>query len=87
MVTEPKDILRRVISSDTEIQREGVRCLKNEIIGNPTRKQCFIQLGAVPKIVRILAQSQDQSLAVQAAAALGSFAYGNEDGVQAIVKR
>eukprot|EP00210_Caulerpa_lentillifera_P009151 g8725.t1 len=86
MVTEPKDILKRVTSSDTDIQRDGVRCLKNEIIGNPTRKQCFIQLGAVPKIVRILSQSQDQCLAVQAAAALGSFAYGNELGVDAIVK-
>ena len=87
MVTEPKDVLTQLASSDAEVQCHAVRCLKNEIIGNLSRKQCFIGLGAVPRIVRILAYPQEQRLAVQAAAALGSFAYQNEEGVVAIVER
>lgn len=86
MVTEPKDIIKQLTSSDADAQCRAVRCLKNEIIGNPNRKQCFIQLGAVPRIVRILAHPQEQRLAIQAAAALGSFAYQNTDGVAAIVE-
>lgn len=86
MVTEPKDVFKELASSDTESQWRAVRCLKNEIIGNPNRKQCFIQLGAVPRIIRMLAYPAEQRLAVQAAAALGSFAYQNTDGVAAIVE-
>jgi len=85
-VTEPKDVIKQLTSSDADAQCRAVRCLKNEIIGNPNRKQCFVQLGAVPRIVRILAHPQEQRLAIQAAAALGSFAYQNTDGVAAIVE-
>jgi len=87
MLTEPKGILKQLSSSDAECQFKAVRCLKNEIIGSSNRKQCYIQLGAVPRIVKILASPQEQRLAVQAAAALGSFAYENMDGVSAIVER
>ena len=87
MTMEPKDVLKRLASSDAEVQFDAVRFLKNEIIGSPSRKQSFVALGAVPRIIRLLAYPQEQRLAVQAAAALGSFAYQNTDGVVAIVER
>lgn len=67
-----------------------LREVKNQIIGNKTKKLRYLHLGAVPKIVSVLAaaasEGGDSSIIVQAAAAVGSFACGVEDGVRAVVE-
>lgn len=67
-----------------------LREVKNQIIGNKTKKLRYLHLGAVPKIVSVLAAAAsdggDSSIIVQAAAAIGSFACGVEDGVRAVVE-
>lgn len=73
----------------------SLREIKNQIIGNKTKKLLYLRLGAVPKIISILkSESQDFSriedvnllILVQAAAAVGSFACGMEEGVKAVVE-
>ncbi|XP_072972787.1 uncharacterized protein [Typha angustifolia] len=63
-----------------------LREIKNQIIGNKTKKLLYLHLGAVPKIVSLLASSPaSAAVVVQAAAAVGSFACGVEDGVRAVL--
>lgn len=78
---------------------KALREVKNQIIGNKTKKLLYLHLGAVPKIVSVLAAAAassssdsggisrggDAAVIVQAAAAIGSFACGVEDGVRAVL--
>lgn len=82
-LTKSKDALAKVL-----------REIKNQIIGNKTKKLLYLKLGAVPKIVAVLDSSLDggsggdggdAAVIVQAAASIGSFACGVEDGVRAVV--
>lgn len=84
MVPNPEDIIHRLSDYDLETKLKAVKSLKNEIIGSKNKKLSYIQLGAVPKIVQILASQNDSRLVIQAAATLGSFSYGLIEGVQAI---
>ncbi|KAJ6834437.1 putative armadillo repeat-containing protein 8 [Iris pallida] len=68
-----------------------LRELKNQIIGNKTKKLAYLGLGAVPKIVGLIADAEEEGecaaeMIVQAAAAVGSFACGVEDGARAVVE-
>ena len=90
MAPQSRDLIRQLSASatnDAESKLRAVRSLKNEIIGSQNKKQCYLELGAVPKIVQLLASQQEKKLTVQAAATLGSFAYGNDAGVTAVVER
>ncbi|CAL4990197.1 unnamed protein product [Urochloa decumbens] len=70
-------------------EHERVRALreiKNQIIGNRTKKLLYLRLGAVPAVVAALAEPGASPAAlVQAAAAAGSFACGVEDGARAVL--
>ncbi|CAL0335031.1 unnamed protein product [Lupinus luteus] len=83
----PSDhILDRLSSSDSEIKLKAVREVKNQIIGNRTKKVSYIKLGAVPAVSAVLADSDSTSnLIVQSVAALGSFACGVDAGVSAVI--
>ncbi|WIA40510.1 hypothetical protein OEZ86_013860 [Tetradesmus obliquus] len=70
-------------SSDSSTRLQAVRELKNTVIGNRFKKQQFT--GLVPALLELLTSSRDADLLVQAVAALGSLAYGVDDGVRAIV--
>ncbi|KAL5125986.1 Armadillo repeat-containing protein 8 [Glycine soja] len=83
-------ILHRLTSSDCEIKLKAIREVKNQIIGNRTKKLSYIKLGAVPALAAALAQADADSasgstLIVQSAAALGSFACGVDAGVRAVL--
>ncbi|XP_022637501.1 armadillo repeat-containing protein 8 isoform X2 [Vigna radiata var. radiata] len=83
-------ILHRLTSSDCEIKLKAIREVKNQIIGNRTKKLSYIKLGAVPVLAAVLASADadstpGSSLVVQSAAALGSFACGVDAGVRAIL--
>ncbi|KAK4780654.1 hypothetical protein SAY87_016760 [Trapa incisa] len=85
------DTLIRLASSDHGIQLKALRDVKNQIIGNRTKKLVYIKLGAVPAVASVLADALDGSghsstdLLVQSAAALGSFACGVDAGVRAVL--
>ncbi|KAF9593258.1 hypothetical protein IFM89_021014 [Coptis chinensis] len=70
-----------------EVKLKTLREVKNQIIGNRTKKISYIKLGAVPKIVEILASAHDSDLSilVQSAATIGSFACGVDAGVKAVL--
>ncbi|XP_059431203.1 uncharacterized protein LOC132164674 [Corylus avellana] len=86
------DLLVRLGSTDTEVKLRALREVKNQIIGNRTKKLSFLKLGAVPAVADALAQAQAQAqaqdqaeLLVQSAAVLGSFACGFDAGVRAVL--
>lgn len=95
----PEDLIGRLNSAQVpyEAKLKALRDLKNQIIGNRTKKLAFLKLGAVPSIVAILASSAAASGAggdgrefheaflIQSAAAIGSFACGLEAGVKAVL--
>ena len=87
MAQHYQDLIQQLTSDSNEAKLRAVRFVKNEIIGSQHKKQCFLELGAVPKIVGILKTQPEKKLTVQAAATLGSFAYGNDTGVTAVVNR
>lgn len=83
-------ILHRLSSSDYEIKLKAIREVKNQIIGNRTKKISYIKLGAVPAVADALAQADadndcGSNLIVQSAAVLGSFACGVDQGVRAVL--
>ncbi|KAL9859721.1 putative armadillo-type containing protein ARMC8/Vid28 [Arabidopsis thaliana] len=83
------DVFSRLASSDPEVKLKALREVKNQIIGNRTKKLSFLKLGAIPAIASVLADADDSdecnNILVQSAAALGSFACGFEAGVQAVL--
>ena len=94
----PVDLLTRLDSPDPETKLKALREIKNQIIGNRTKKLSFLKLGAVPAVASILssyATQADSQLAgadvsisniiVQSAAVLGSFACGFDAGVRAVL--
>lgn len=74
----------RLGSTDPEVKLRALREVKNQIIGNRTKKLSFLKLGAVPAVAAALDASQSELL-VQSAAALGSFACGFDAGVRAVL--
>ncbi|CAN4119880.1 unnamed protein product [Withania somnifera] len=97
-----EDLIGRLSSSSIEAKLKALRDLKNQIIGNRTKKLCFLKLGAVPCITSILSAAAsaspaggsacagddaelNDSLIIQSAAAIGSFACGFDDGVKALL--
>lgn len=97
--SRPEDLIGRLNSTQTsyEAKLKALRDLKNQIIGNRTKKLAFLKLGAVPSVVAILSSSVAASAAqggdrefheavlIQAAAAIGSFACGLDAGVKAVL--
>lgn len=92
----PEDLIGRLNSGHTpyEAKLKALRDLKNQIIGNRTKKIAFLKLGAVPSVVSILSSAQAdggdnreflEAVLVQSAVAIGSFACGLDAGVKAVL--
>ncbi|XP_057509260.1 uncharacterized protein LOC130791934 [Actinidia eriantha] len=90
----PEDLISRLsfAAADGGANLKALRELKNQIIGNRTKKLSYIKLGAVPSIVSILASASASAdveaadaLLLQSAAAIGSFACGFDAGVKAVI--
>ncbi|XP_023751498.1 uncharacterized protein LOC111899856 [Lactuca sativa] len=79
--------LRSAAADGGEAKLKVLRELKNQIIGNRTKKLSYIKLGAVPSVVSILssASSSVDCLLIQCAATIGSFACGVDAGVKAVL--
>ncbi|CAD7702858.1 unnamed protein product [Ostreobium quekettii] len=85
MAPRPQDLVDGLGAYDQCVKLRSVRGLKNEIVGSKHKKMLFIKMGAVPRVVEILARESESGLLVQSAATVGSFAYGMDDGVVAIL--
>ncbi|KAJ4724276.1 armadillo repeat-containing protein 8-like [Melia azedarach] len=96
--TTGSNILHRLTSADRDVKLKALRELKNQIIGNRTKKLSFLKLGAVPTVASILSDAVstdavvdnnndniNKNIIVQSAAVLGSFACGFEAGVKAVL--
>ncbi|KAL0459199.1 UNVERIFIED_CONTAM: hypothetical protein Slati_0547100 [Sesamum latifolium] len=95
----PEDLIGRLNSAHTpyEAKLKALRDLKNQIIGNRTKKLAFLKLGAVPSVVSILSSAAAaqggggdnrefyESVLIQSAAVIGSFACGLDAGVKAVL--
>ncbi|KAI3461100.1 hypothetical protein Pfo_017763 [Paulownia fortunei] len=97
--SRPEDLIGWLNSTHTpyEAKLKALRDLKNQIIGNRTKKMAFLKLGAVPCVVATLSSSAaaqgdggdnrefHESVLIQSAAAIGSFACGLDAGVKAVL--
>ncbi|GER46049.1 armadillo repeat-containing protein [Striga asiatica] len=99
--SRPEDLIGRLNSTAApcEAKLKALRDLKNQIIGNRTKKLAFLKLGAVPSVVAVLSSSAaavaqvseggnleyHESVLVQSAAAIGSFSCGLDAGVKAVL--
>lgn len=97
----PEDLIRQLSSSTTssEAKLKALRDIKNQIIGNRTKKLSFLKLGAVPFVVAVLSSATSlgasritagddhdlECMIIQSAATVGSFACGFDAGVKAVL--
>ncbi|WOH15194.1 hypothetical protein DCAR_0934731 [Daucus carota subsp. sativus] len=87
----PELLIARLRSAG-EGRLKALRELKNQIIGNRTKKLTYIKLGAVPSVVEILTSAvfdtsgDVHSILIQSCAVLGSFACGVDAGVKAVLE-
>ncbi|CAN8303067.1 unnamed protein product [Cochlearia groenlandica] len=90
------DVFSRLVSPDPKVKLKALREIKNQIIGNRTKKLSFLKIGAIPAIASALSDSDNnkeqdnnnnnnKDILVQSAAAIGSFACGFEAGVEAVL--
>lgn len=79
------DLIGRLTATDATVSLKALRDIKNQIIGNRTKKLSFIKLGVVPHVASILSSTSDPNILVQSAAVLGSFACGVDAGVSAVL--
>ncbi|KIY99656.1 hypothetical protein MNEG_8304 [Monoraphidium neglectum] len=71
-------------SHDRALRLRALKALKNEIIGSKSKKIQLLSL--LPEVVALANKSDgDREELIQSAATLGSFAYGVDDGVRAVV--
>ncbi|KAI8473826.1 MAG: armadillo-type protein [Monoraphidium minutum] len=71
-------------SQDRALRLKALKALKNEIIGSKSKKLALLAL--LPEVVSLANKADgDREELIQSAATLGSFAYGVDDGVRAVV--
>ena len=81
------DLVERLRAGDSDARLHAVRAVKNQIIGNKARKLSYIKLGAVPRVVELLSNPDTAcGVRIQCAATVGSFAYGIDDGLKAVLE-
>lgn len=85
MVAKQQEVLDKLRSGDRSTKLKAVRDIKNQIIGNKSKKLSYIKLQAVPQVVACLHDRADALLLIQSAAAVGSFAYDLEAGSLAVI--
>lgn len=85
-VSQPELLLNQLGSIDEPTSLSALKIIKNGVIGNRTRKEQFISVGVLPRLVQLLESIQTSNhVKAQAAIVLGSLAYGGRDHVASIV--
>ena len=82
MASADKAKLARLQSSDAATVTRALRDIKNELIGNPHKKQSYGSAGAVEGIVASASNSSSSAVWAEAAAALASLALGVPETAQ-----
>ncbi|KAL9248377.1 hypothetical protein vseg_021705 [Gypsophila vaccaria] len=85
----PEHLLFRLNSPERDTIFTALRKLKNQIIGNRTKKLSYVKLGAVSAVSAALSAAVDggdYAGIVEASAVLGSFACGLDNGVKAVLE-
>ncbi|KAL7309095.1 hypothetical protein PS15m_011217 [Mucor circinelloides] len=83
-----EESIKELASQDDAKRLKALRFIKNSVIGNKTKKELYIKLGVVQRLVEYLSLPDDDSsynLKIQAATILGSIAYGKDENVSAVV--
>ncbi|KAI7848792.1 armadillo-type protein [Circinella umbellata] len=82
-----QESIKDLASTDDAKKLKALRFIKNSVIGNKTKKDLYIQLGVVQKLVEYLTLPDATSylLKIQAATVLGSIAYGKDENVNEVV--
>ncbi len=82
----PGDLLERLQAPESSGRLRAVRSIRDQVIGNRSRKLAYLKLGAVDRLIELLSDPEAESLIrINCAATVGSLAYGIEDGLRAVV--
>ncbi|KAG9061724.1 hypothetical protein KI688_006873 [Linnemannia hyalina] len=89
MTLTPHEVAVSQLATDQTVSLDRIKSLrfiKNNIIGNKTKKDLYIQLGIVSRLQDIIStkDDKDSQLKIQAVIVLGSFAFGNESNILAL---
>ncbi|KAF9900332.1 hypothetical protein EC991_007475 [Linnemannia zychae] len=89
MTLTPHEVAVSQLATDQAVpidRIKSLRFIKNNIIGNKTKKDLYIQLGIVSRLQDIIStkDDKDSQLKIQAVIVLGSFAFGNESNILAL---
>ncbi|KAI8088850.1 uncharacterized protein BX664DRAFT_122539 [Halteromyces radiatus] len=83
-----EESVKELICSDESRRLKALRFIKNSVIGNKTKKELYIRLGVVDRLVEYLTLPDTDAvypLKIQAVTILGSIAYGKDENVVSVV--
>ena len=79
-------LLEKLQCPESSGRLKAVRCIRDQVIGNRSRKLAYLKLGVVERLVELLSDPDGESLIrINCAATVGSLAYGIEDGLRAVL--
>ncbi|KAI7864822.1 armadillo-type protein [Spinellus fusiger] len=86
--TKYEESIKELSSLDQSKRLQALRFIKNVVIGNKNKKDLYIKLGVVEKLIDYLYLTEEEGypLRIQAATILGSIAYGKDENAIAIVQ-
>lgn len=80
------DLLERLQAPESSGRLKAVRSIRDQVIGNRSRKLAYLRLGVVQRLIELLSDPEAESLIrINCAATVGSLAYGIEDGLRAVI--
>ncbi|KAI8378776.1 hypothetical protein EDC96DRAFT_173331 [Choanephora cucurbitarum] len=89
MTTSKYEESIKELSSNDDLKRlKALKFIKNSVIGNKTKKELYIKLGVVQRLVEYLSLPDNDAstdLKIQAVTILGSIAYGKDENVSTVV--
>jgi hypothetical protein len=75
-----------LFDSNPEVMTAAIRTIKNSIIGSKSKKSCYMTMGVIPRLVHLVSQNEAPArLVKEGVIALGSFAHGTPENVQAVI--
>lgn len=82
-----EESIKDLTSNDDNKRLKALRFIKNSVIGNKTKKDLYIKLGVVQKLVEYLSLPDTTSydLKIQSATVLGSIAHGKDENVSVVI--
>ncbi|KAG0166739.1 hypothetical protein DFQ28_008636 [Apophysomyces sp. BC1034] len=81
-----EESMKELASTDDSKRLKALRFIKNSVIGNKTKKDLYIKLGVLQRMVEYMRLPDNDAfqLKIQAATILGSIAYGKDENVEAV---